>query len=221
MHRRTIYFIINAMVPFLLLGTASCQRPDDKISEMVYAIKPNSKFRIYGIEIDKILSKRFSEIEQDLDAKTVIDKKASVISITKERNFVLKIRGQILNAVKDRIDISYGPVEGLSLNKNPGSVLPRSIVFHGVLAISEPVGTKQTIIRELEENLPHNGAAKDILDKINHDFLLGNYSKSRRLKVNFEMPGYTVAYFYITFSDNLEIIYRYVFSRSTEVYPDI
>jgi hypothetical protein len=199
----------------------SCQQHEVKKADQVYAIKPHSTVRIYGIEIDHIFSKTFSEIEKELDAEIKIDKEASVIVINKNKNFILKIRDQVLNPVKDHVDVLYGPVENASLFNNPGSVRPRSMVFYGTLSVGEPAGSKQTIIKELESILPRSNTAKEILDKISKDFIIGSYREGKTLKINFDMPGYPVAYFSIVFSDNGQIVYRYVFSKTREVYPHI
>jgi hypothetical protein len=220
MYRTTIRCIAGSIVLSLFIFiTASCQNQKVTSQEDVYTIKPHPTVKIYGMEIDKIFSKKFSEIEKELNTKIKIDKEVSTILIRKDKNFVLKIRDQILNTAKDHIDILYGPVDNLSLYDNPGSVLPRSIIFYGMLSMSEPAGSKQTIVKELATMLPQSNTAKEILDKINSDFIAGLYREGKTLKINFDLPGRPVAYFFITFSDKGQLVYRYVFSRDKVVYP--
>jgi hypothetical protein len=213
-----IYSIALFILVFL---STSCQKQEARKLDEVYTIGLHSAVRIYGIEIEKIFSMKFSEIEKAFNVSMEIDKQASVIVISKKRDFVLKIRGQIVNAIKDHIDVLYGPVQNSLLYKNPGSVLPRSVVFYGTLVMSEPNGTKQTIIKELAENLPKNNTTEEILDKINRYFITGTYREGQTFKINFEMAGYPIAYFYIAYSGKGEIVYRYVFSKDKEVYPRI
>jgi len=218
MNRQTAYYINSIVLSLLLLIGVSCQVRDSNRSEEIYTIKPTGSFRIYGIEIDKILSNNFSKIERTLHAKTKIDEEVSVIFIRRDGDFVTKT--QILN-IKDHVDILYGPVEDLSLYKKPGSVVPQSAVFYGKLSINEPTDIKRTIVEELEKNLPPKNTAKELLDKIRHDFIAGAYHEGRTLRINFDVTPYHIAYFYIMFSDKEEIIYRYVFSKEKEVYPYI
>jgi hypothetical protein len=99
-----------------------------------YIIKPKDRFIIYGIDIEKILNKKFSELEKELNSKTRVDEEVSVVFLRKENDFVTK---SIRTNSKDMVEIRYGPVEDLKIYKKYKDVISCSIVFYGGLNVND------------------------------------------------------------------------------------
>jgi hypothetical protein len=122
--------------------------------------------------------------------------------------------------IKDNILIQYGPIDDLATHKNLGKILPNTIAFYGALKLNENTATKKTILKELEKNLPQNSAAKDILEKIGHIFITGTYREGQEVTITFDSPDFAVANFFIFFSQE-ELNYKYVFSKTKDIYPPL
>lgn len=194
---------------------------NDKFKEMIiaeYTIELKDGFIIYGIDINKILNKKFPLIEKELNSKTKVDEEVSVIFISKAKDFIVK---SINTEDKDEIDIKYGPVEDSSVYRRYEDIIPYSIEFYGGVSVHDKQNTKNSVIKELKKNLPDNDLVKKVLNDIQNTFLEGDYKPGLIIRINFKMPKFPIAKLSIGFSSFYkdEIFYKYTFCRKSVLYP--
>jgi len=207
------YVALVVLTTALLIIYAAC-RSDSRIDE--HFLKPKAEFIIYGSNVQKMVNKPFKEIEKELGAITQVDKEVSIVFIGKVKDFVLKNQA---TQMKDRIDISYGPVDDLAIYERYKNILPNAVSFHGSFKISEKTEIKSNIIKQLERNLQKNDETAQVLDQIKNKFLMGN-KEGVILKINFEMHDFSIANFVIGFSQahQDEIFYKFTFSKTKNLY---
>lgn len=205
------------VIPLCLVLFIHCGG-DQKMERIIaqYTIKPINKFMLYGVDINKIIDKPFSEIEKKLNSKTRIDREVSVAFIRIEKDFVPKTTR---TEYKDSIDIVYGPIEDTNIYEKYEGVVPNSIRFYGELNVNEKPDTKNAVLEELKRNLPDSDTTKRALNDIQNAFLKGNYRGNSVIKIDFEMTKFPLAEFSIRYVDKNKILYEYTFSRKKEVYP--
>lgn len=212
-----LYHLLIISICLALNVHCSGDRNKEKIIAE-YTIKLKGPFIIYGININKILNKKFSEIEKELNSKTRVDEEVSVIFIYKEKNFVTK---SINTRDRDAITIKYGPIDDTSIYKKYKEVIPYSMEFYGGLNTNEKANTKNSVIKELQKNLPDNNLTRKALSDIQNTFVKGDYKAGLVIVINFEMSEFPTVRFSIGFTTiyKNEIFYRYTFSRKDVVYP--
>ncbi len=213
------YMAIIAVTLIALITNACNSKAEDKlrystIPPLGYTVQPISEPIVYGINIKKIIKQNFAKIEQELGSRTVIDQGSTAI-IEREEDFVLKTR--TINS-KDSLHVIYqGPIDESTIYSKLDRVLPDAIFFYGAFKINEDINIKRTIIMELGKNLPQNDTTKEILGNIEQTFITGSYYSGTRLKINFDMPDFPLAYFTIEFSPGGIIFYEYAYSKKIEV----
>ena len=173
---------------------------------------------LYGYDINKLIKMNFGELEKVLGVKAKVDSEVAVVFISKSEDVINKTTP---TSIKDYIDFIYGPIEDLSIYERYEKVSPLTISFYGSLCINEDSTKKQSIIRELQKNLPKNYESKRIIENICRKYFLGEYSKEDSvININFKSPKFPIAKFTMGFSPTRkEIFYRYFFSLTKEPYP--
>lgn len=213
MFQKLYYFIIAMTVILIVPIFMSCINKTEKRIEE-YAVMPNKYLILYGVDIKKMLNKKFFEIEKEIDKKTEIDKEVEIVFIRKESDLVIKKQP---TEAKDDIEISYGPIKELHDYERYNDIMPHTIIFNGYLKKSESADIKETIVKELQKNLPKDDTTTQILEKIRNEFIDKNDTNST-LTINFKMSDFPIANFHIGVFQS-EIFYKYTFSKKKEIYP--
>ena len=212
MNTKSLVVVCFALIVAVIACNDAAQK-NQTVDE--YTVKPAKEIIVYGVNSKKVLRQSFAQIEKETGTKIQTDHEVSVIFIRQYRDFALKSEAK---HDKDSIDYLYGPVNDQSLFSRPGSISPNAIVLYGYFKLNEKMSVKKSIISQLEKILPPDQTTKVIVNKIERDFLMGSYHEGPTLQVNFDTPDFAVSYFLITFMAD-QLHYRYVFSKTKEIYP--
>lgn len=218
MRKKTYCLLTMVFTIIVTIFISSCNaKSQEEQRGDKYLIKPSHDIVLYGLNINKVINKTFAEIAREVDAKVEADPEVAVIFINKKKDFVLKSQQ---TSIKDYILIQYGPIDDLATHKNLGKEMPNTILFYGALKLNENTITKKTIQEELAKNLPQNSTTKEIIEKIEHMFVTGAYREGQKVTITFDSPDFAVAYCSIFFYRE-QLHYKYVFSKTKEIYPEV
>jgi hypothetical protein len=193
--------------------TCNAKKEEKVIAE--YTVIPKDNFIVYGIDVNRFIELKFLDIEKELSSETRVDSAVMVVYLDKSNDFVQKIKK---TEIKDIITFTYGPIEDLTIYERYQDISPKTIRFYAGLLPTEDSTNKESVIRELQKNLPDNDTTRQIVAQIRKTFILGDYQDKLILIVNFDMPKFRIAEFVIGFAYG-KMFYKYTFSTTEMLYP--
>lgn len=208
---------INILVIALIcvLFNADCSGKSKKSAPIIYDATLKENVVLYGVDINKLLDSKFSDIGKKFNCSAVVDSEMSVVFVHIEKDFMNK---KYSTAVVDHISITYGSIEDLNIYNTYPDIKPLTIAFYGSFKDNEPVKIKDIIIKELQGILTDNNNTRNIINAVRKNIIEGVYKEDLIYNINFKTPKFQFAKLYIGFA-NGELFYKYVFSKVKEPYP--
>ena len=219
--RKNAIFVISFVS---ILFVMNCKETETKqnLKEYKYTVIPKEEIEIYGVNVNKVIDEKFSLLEKEFNSKAEIDDEVAVVILRRIKDFVKKTKETM---PKDYVDLLYGPIDvqkiyNQEIDKEYQNMSPNTIMVSGKLLFSEDSTVKESIITELQKNLPPNDTCKKVIKDL-RKFIHGDLEKNTQFKVDFEIPRFSYAEFAVWSHKGEEenIYYQYIFSLREDAYP--